>query len=261
MSKSNFNINLNSSAKSGDLKGVKNALENGADSNNEDGWPLRIASLKGYLDIVKELLESGVDVEAQAQGNHHYDISSLGVASHYGNEEIVKVLLEYGANVNANNDSAIKLATDGGNMVIVKMLLEAGADIHVDNDYPLVTACEAGNIKLVEFLIKSGANMEVIKKVKLECVKNGMLHTFKFGNLLEVGYPNGYVEIVIPVEKKCNSCKVEKDHHVMEIENSDPPPMYESIKYNYKKKIVFVIGIIVWTFLISLGGYTIGFQQ
>lgn len=162
------------------------------------------------------------------------------------------------------------IAVKNNDLQGVKLLLEDGADIHVDNDYPLRIACNSGNLKLVKFLIKSGANMKVIPRVNLKSIKNGMLHTFKFGKLLEVGHPNGHVEIVIP-----NEDFEKKDHHVMDI--IDPPPMYNVFskaiqktisiddkivkKNNYKKKIVLVMGIIVWTFLISYGGYTIGYNQ
>jgi ankyrin repeat protein len=88
---------------SGDLKGVKECLENGADVNCKDKWgqtPLMESSYYGYLEIVKVLIENGVDVNCK---NDNGDTPLMN-SSHMNHLEIVKVLIENGADWNIKDD-------------------------------------------------------------------------------------------------------------------------------------------------------------
>jgi len=89
---------LISAAKRGNLKRVRELLEQCADINQatEHGTTaLMKASLKGHVEVVKVLLESGAAVDqAKKSGT-----TALMKASRKGHVEVVKVLLENGANV------------------------------------------------------------------------------------------------------------------------------------------------------------------
>src|SRR5262249_39394995 len=79
--------------------------------NKTDGVALSDAALMGRVEIVRTLLESGVD--PNQAGEEHF--TPLMGAVRSGNVEIVKMLLKAGAEVNALNESretALDLAYD-----------------------------------------------------------------------------------------------------------------------------------------------------
>jgi ankyrin repeat protein len=86
----------------GNLNGVKECIENGADVNyiSNDGWtPLMWSSYKSHLKIVKTLIENGAEVNCK---NKNGD-TPLIFSSRYGRLEIVKILIENGADWNIKN--------------------------------------------------------------------------------------------------------------------------------------------------------------
>ncbi|KAI3575828.1 ankyrin repeat-containing domain protein [Fusarium oxysporum f. sp. albedinis] len=70
---------------------------------NKNGWtPLNWASINGYAEVVKMLLEKGVDFTTADDNGW----TPLNAASSGGCVEVVKMLLEKGANVmTVNNNS------------------------------------------------------------------------------------------------------------------------------------------------------------
>jgi len=84
--------------KHGNLLGVKQLVESGADVNIRkfSGWtPLMLAAWKGRTPIVKYLLSVGGDVTAVTAGGD----SALGLAALEGECNVIRVLLEAGASV------------------------------------------------------------------------------------------------------------------------------------------------------------------
>lgn len=84
---------LHSLARSGDLQGVRRALEQGTDVDALDYYrqsPLRIAASFGQAGVVSALLSHGADVHLS---------DPLHAASGYGNEDCVILLLGHGAPV------------------------------------------------------------------------------------------------------------------------------------------------------------------
>ena len=91
-----LNLRLVEASKDGRLEVVKDAIASGADieTQTKDGsTPLNLASQKGYTEIVKLLLESNADVNIA----HTSDSTPLYIASQNGHSQIIKLLEDYGA--------------------------------------------------------------------------------------------------------------------------------------------------------------------
>ena len=73
------------------------------------------ASINGHLDVVKHLVDNGVDI-------HIMDNIPLRLASTYDHLDIVKYLIENGADIHACNDSALELASTCGHLNVVHYL-------------------------------------------------------------------------------------------------------------------------------------------
>ena len=81
-----------------DLKDIILALDSGADIHCENDRALKISCTEGFLDIVKYLIEHGVDINSE---------NGLICASYYGHFHIVKYLVEQGADVHLDDDNAL----------------------------------------------------------------------------------------------------------------------------------------------------------
>jgi hypothetical protein len=119
-------------------KGVKINTKNDA---------LISASILGHLEVVKYLVEKGVDVNTQSS-------AALRFASQYGKLEVVKYLLENGADIHSRNDEALILASQNGHLDVVRYLVENGADVHAQTDAALSWAVEFGYLEVENYLKK-----------------------------------------------------------------------------------------------------------
>ena len=92
--------------------------------NLDDETPLMMAALKGDLDIVRQLIDRGADVNKPGWTPLHY-------AATGGNVEVIRVLLDAHAYIDAespNGTTPLMMAARYGSEDGVKVLLEAGAD-------------------------------------------------------------------------------------------------------------------------------------
>ena len=100
------------------------------DAAPEAPWtPVEIANIKlfeaasiyGDIDGVQEALNCGADMET-------VDDWALPLAAKYDHLDIVRLLLQRGANVHAKNNQALREAATWGCLEIVHALLDAGAN-------------------------------------------------------------------------------------------------------------------------------------
>jgi|GEM_PF-5657691 len=116
-------------------------------------------------EMVKFLLDRGVDVNAREQYGIFHVIFPISKATSLNNLEMVKLLLDRGADVNPREPYVvfpISEAVSLNNPEMVKLLLDRGADMNARDDkgrYPLYYAVKYNNIEAMEMLIKRGADV------------------------------------------------------------------------------------------------------
>lgn len=97
--------------------------------------PLVLPCMNNNLAMVSYLVDKGLDLKKY--GRHALIFSAI-----FGHIEIVKVLVENGVDVNApsfasgglSSDAALRYAANNGHIEVVKYLLMNGADVHAPDD-------------------------------------------------------------------------------------------------------------------------------
>ena len=161
--------------------------------------PLMLAILADDWDLVRELLNDGVDLFAGYEKENALDVAAmmgseeklfeamleqgtdLNVqnkdgytvliwAVEYGKTETVALLLEHGTNIEAKDKRGQTLLMQAGRMgktKTVALLLERGANIEAKDPFggtALIHAAEQGKTETVKLLLERGANIEVQDK-------------------------------------------------------------------------------------------------
>ena len=106
-------------------------LEEAIESNYHQ-TPLIYASTKGYLNIVRILIEFGANIESLDKNKD----TPLMMASLYGHIDVVDFLIKNGANINAvddEGDTALHLAAMNSHVSVIKYLLTNGANSNRKN--------------------------------------------------------------------------------------------------------------------------------
>jgi uncharacterized protein len=150
-------------AMSGKAKELENLIsKDKKDINKKEdlGYsPLAMSVARGYIDVVKILLENGADVNSQDdKGNTplHY----VGDNNYF---EIAELLLKHGANIslldNYDNEpltrAVFNVKGDDDKLPLVKLLLDNGANPNNKNKSgisPLDFAKKVGDLKVVNVL-------------------------------------------------------------------------------------------------------------
>jgi ankyrin repeat protein len=127
-------IALGEAALRGNIELLRFLLDSGADVNapaaySDTATPIR-ATQQEYTEIVRMLLETGADVNAPAKGT--WVKTALQEAAAKRNVELVRILLDADANVNAPagkyRETALQSVTKNQNIELVRILLDSGAD-------------------------------------------------------------------------------------------------------------------------------------
>ena len=180
--------------------------------------PIYLASLKGYTEVVKLLLDNHADVNVKLSTNGN---TPLFIASENNHTAIVNLLLKIrGIDVNSKNKSdetPLFIASKKGHLDIVKELLIHGASKEDSNDgnTPLMTAMENGHLGVVEMLLIWGAAVNTVgnygatpllvasKKGQLEIVRRLLVRGATVNTAMNDGATplliaseNGHLEIV-----------------------------------------------------------------
>ncbi|KAB1280668.1 Ankyrin repeat family A protein 2 [Camelus dromedarius] len=131
--------------------------ENVINHTDEEGFtPLMWAAAHGQIAVVEFLLQNGADPQLLGKGRE----SALSLACSKGYTDIVKMLLDCGVDVNEydwNGGTPLLYAVHGNHVKCVKTLLENGADptIETDSGYNSMDLAVALGYRSVQQVIES----------------------------------------------------------------------------------------------------------
>jgi ankyrin repeat protein len=157
------NTSLGSVVWGRDAKMVGVLLAHGANPNvsvyASDSSVLQFAAVTGQAEIVDLLIAHGADLTA-------YGAASLNVAAGKGETDIVRSLLNAGVDANAargyDDQSAMHMAAAGNHPETIKLLIEHGADVnHLSSkgQSPVRTAISGSFVETTEVLLDNGATV------------------------------------------------------------------------------------------------------
>ena len=157
----------------GDLEVVRELLEEGADVNLAQGdgmTALHWAAETGDVKMVGILLDAGADLEGVTRIG---DYTPLHVASEAGHGEVVRALLEAGADVEARRalagTTALHLAAAAGDVASIDALVSFGAAIDArESEWgqtPLIFAASRDRLEAVKMLLALGADPSLTTNV------------------------------------------------------------------------------------------------
>jgi ankyrin repeat protein len=101
--------------------------------NDKDESVLMLAAIKGYLPLVKQLVEHDADVNKPGWTPLHYAASA-------GHVSVIEFLLDQSAYIDAespNGTTPLMMAAMYGSPEAVKVLIQAGADLNIKNQMGL----------------------------------------------------------------------------------------------------------------------------
>jgi len=117
---------------------------------NIDGW-LNYGCRHNLLWLVKESIEKGADI---------YKSQPIQLSCEYGHLDIVKFLLENGLDIHHNSESPLRHAITGEQLEVVEYLIDNGSDIHFNNEYPFILAWNIMSLDICQLLLDSGTDIE-----------------------------------------------------------------------------------------------------
>lgn len=135
-----------------DIRTIKWLVQQGANPNNRH--LLRWAIQKGYLDIVKYLIEE-IKIDYQSIYQYHTELS---IASYEGHVNIVEYLVQLGINVGAYDNIALQTAANRGHSKIFEYLLlksNINDKLYLCVDTMIADVCSKGHLKIVDGIVTS----------------------------------------------------------------------------------------------------------
>lgn len=131
--------------------------------HKNESWKQFFIKAVNYIALMEEEFEyeyiSG-NFFKQYKLLHKTDIDALLVDSALEGE-IYRVIwaLFKGADIHAEDDNALKWASEKGHLDVVKYLVKHGSDINAEHNYALVHASQNGHLDVVKYLVENGANI------------------------------------------------------------------------------------------------------
>lgn len=157
------------------------------------------AAVNGNTKLIEMLLANGANVHADND-------FAIRIASNNGHTQTVSLLIDNGAHVSAKNEGALKWAAEEGHTEVVRVLLENGADIHHDHDTSLKRAAEYGHSATLSLMIVD-FNMTIKPETKAYLEENNFHDALKIINARDLN-KNLSLNLNPKTEKKSMTMKL-----------------------------------------------------
>ncbi|KAJ8133589.1 hypothetical protein O1611_g43 [Lasiodiplodia mahajangana] len=166
---------LHIAAEHGHSNVIKTLVEHGVDIDHKTdlgSTPLILATKSGHISTCSYLLNSGADVD----GRDNEDTTALIIACQSGSKELVKLLLDSNANINAiNRHGEAPLYAAISAPEIMRLLLKRSPKPDVEiRDYdgrtPLLEATIMGKLESVDLLLEENAEINATDKFGRTCL-------------------------------------------------------------------------------------------
>jgi ankyrin repeat protein len=154
-------------AEQGSLETVRELIESGTDVNQTEAdgsTALLWAAYQAYPEMVSALLEAGAD----ANVTNEFGITPLLQAARIGDAQSVSLLIAAGANPSVfhpSGETPLMAAARSGSVEAVNLLLEAGVDPNaadiLENQTALMWAAAEGHADVVSALLDAGADPDI----------------------------------------------------------------------------------------------------
>ena len=137
---------------------------------------LMIAGEKGYVDIARELIEAGANLQP------------LLIASYEGDVNSVNTFIDADINIDysdENDFTALMMASEKGYLDIVDSLISAGADIdkiNINGSTALTIASQHGNLDVVNALIDANAKVNYVNNKGNDAGTTSLLFAIEYGH-------------------------------------------------------------------------------
>jgi ankyrin repeat protein len=137
-----------------------NAMDTGSAMGSGNLTPLFHSAWNGHVEVVRALIEAGANVNAKTNDGR----TPLHASAWNGHVEVVRALIEAGAEVDAKEKFFETPLHYSGwkHLEVAQALIEAGADVNAENEdglTPLHLSAKKGRPEAVEYLIKKGADV------------------------------------------------------------------------------------------------------
>ena len=149
---------------------------------------LKAAACDGNMEVIRLLLDKGVEVNAQSQAVGYGEFSSALQAAAYSNQiGAILLLLDNGAEVNAQSGyygNALQAAVVDGKIEVIRLLLDKGAEVNAQGGYygnALQAAGYHDKLEAIRLLLDEGAEVNA---------QGGY-----YGNALQAAAHRGIIEV------------------------------------------------------------------
>jgi ankyrin repeat protein len=168
------------------------------------GSILTFACSCNRIDIIHYIIALGANIG-------YNDNTPLKSAVLYGNMQVLRLLIDHGVDFRACEEKLCESIADGGYFEMMHYLIDIGIDLPKYGWYPLVRAARSSHLNIVNFLIDSGVNIhECFDCLLNDCIRNKNLLIL---NNLITNYPeeinmthtlgrcidNCFVDAIIPL--------------------------------------------------------------
>ena len=130
MTKDELDTKLVKAVDNRSLHEIEVAIEQGADVNAMNGYPLRWSSAQGEFGIVKHLVENGADIHIEDDWPIRHSVSC-------GHLDITKYLFSKGADLYAVYDEVLQSAISNGHHDIVYFLHTTKRHFNISKELPI----------------------------------------------------------------------------------------------------------------------------